>query len=52
MSLFSASEVNIEYLYASLEQRDGKAVVIFKVKDISAGRKILTENNIILVENF
>jgi hypothetical protein len=52
MSLFSASEVNIEYLYASLEQRDGKAVVIFKVKDLAAGRKILLENSIPVVENF
>jgi len=43
VELFQQSQVNIEYLYASLEGQVGKAVVIFKSKDHDKGQKILSE---------
>jgi len=52
MELFQKSQVNIEYLYASLEGQIGKAVVIFKIKDHEKGQKILSDNNIKLADNF
>ena len=44
MELFQDSQVNIEYLYASLEGQAGKAVVIFKLEDHQKGLKILSDN--------
>jgi hypothetical protein len=52
MELFQKSQVNIEYLYASLEGKAGKAVVIFKLKDHDKGLKILQENGLTLAESF
>ena len=52
MELFQKSNVNIEYLYASLEGQAGKAVVIFKLEDHEKGRKILTDNNMKMAEKF
>jgi len=52
MELFQQSQVNIEYLYASLEGQVGKAVVIFKLKDHEKGQKILNDNNFKMADNF
>jgi hypothetical protein len=52
MDLFRASQVNIEYLYASLEGKGGKAVVIFKLEDHDKGFKILKDNGLTLAERF
>ena len=52
MELFKNSLVNIEYLYASLEGKAGKAVVIFKLQDHEKGLKLLNDNNYSLAENF
>jgi len=52
MELFQHSEINIEYLYASLEGQVGKAVVIFKLKDHEKGQKILHDNGLKLADNF
>ncbi|MDR0584068.1 MAG: ACT domain-containing protein [Treponema sp.] len=52
MELFQKSEVNIEYLYASLEGKAGKAVVIFKLEDHDKGFKILRENGLTMAERF
>jgi hypothetical protein len=52
MELFQKSQVNIEYLYASLEGKAGKAVVIFKLEDHDKGFKILKENGLALAERF
>jgi hypothetical protein len=52
MELFDKSQVNIEYLYASLEGQAGKAVVIFKLKDHEKGLKILSDNNQKIAEKF
>jgi hypothetical protein len=52
MDLFQESQVNIEYLYASLEGLAGKAVVIFKLEDHEKGHKILIDNGLKMAENF
>ncbi|MDR1839311.1 MAG: ACT domain-containing protein [Treponema sp.] len=52
MELFRDSQVNIEYLYASLEGQAGKAVVIFKLEDHQKGLKILSDNGQKVAEAF
>jgi hypothetical protein len=52
MELFQKTKVNIEYLYASLEGKAGKAVVIFKLEDHEQGLKIVRENGLSMVESF
>ncbi|MDR2729457.1 MAG: ACT domain-containing protein [Treponema sp.] len=52
MELFQQSQVNIEYLYASLEGKVGKAVVIFKLEDHGKGLKILEDNGLTMTVNF
>jgi len=52
MEIFRQSQVNIEYLYASLEGQVGKAVVIFKLKDHEKGLKILNDNSLKIADNF
>jgi hypothetical protein len=52
MELFQKKNINIEYLYASLEGKEGKAVVIFKLEDHQKGLQIIKENGIPLVASF
>jgi hypothetical protein len=52
MELFQKSKVNIEYLYASLESKAGKAVVIFKLEDHAQGLKIVQEHGLTMVGSF
>ncbi|MDR1956241.1 MAG: amino acid-binding protein [Treponema sp.] len=52
MELFQRSQVNIEYLYASLTGKAGKAVVIFKLEDHEKGLRILQENGLSTIETF
>ena len=52
MDLFRKTMVNIEYLYASLEGKTGKAVVIFKLEDHQKGLQIIKENGLTMVESF
>ena len=52
MDLFRKSNVNIEYLYASLEGQAGKAVVIFKLEDHKKGLQILKDNGLQMVSSF
>ncbi|MDR2796220.1 MAG: amino acid-binding protein [Spirochaetaceae bacterium] len=52
MLLFREADVNIEYLYASLEGREGSAAVIFKLSNFGTGLKIIKENGIKLLEQF
>jgi hypothetical protein len=52
MELFQKSQVNIEYLYASLEGQAGKAIVIFKLEDHEKGKKLLNDNGLKLAEKF
>ena len=52
MELFGKEQVNIEYLYASLEGNGGKAVIIFKLEDPARGMKILTEKGVSMIDTF
>jgi hypothetical protein len=52
MELFQQSQVNIEYLYASLEGKTGKAVVIFKLEDHEKGLKIVRDHGLAMVDSF
>ena len=52
MELFQKSGINIEYLYASLEGKEGKAVVIFKLEDNEKGFALLKDNGVIMAEKF
>jgi len=52
MELFQKSGINIEYLYASLEGKNGKAVVIFKLEDHEKGFKILSDHGLTLAKEF
>ena len=49
MEIFKNNGVNIEYLYASLENKNNKAVVIFKVEDVELGLKIVERNSLVAV---
>jgi hypothetical protein len=52
MELFQKSNVNIEYLYASLEGKAGKAVVIFKLENFDIGLKIIEEHGLAMIDRF
>jgi len=52
MKLFKDNGVNIEYLYASLEGRAGKAVVIFKVEELARGLKIVQDHGLSTLDAF
>ena len=49
MELFKENGLNIEYLYASLENKNQKAVVIFKVEDVELGLKIIESNSLVAI---
>ncbi|MDR2398717.1 MAG: ACT domain-containing protein [Spirochaetaceae bacterium] len=52
MELFQQAKVNIEYLYASLTGKAGKAVVIFKLEDHEKGLRMVKEHGLSTVELF
>ncbi len=52
MQLFHENDINIEYLYASLEKNRDNAVIIFKIEDIDRGSKILEQNNLKTITGF
>ncbi|MDR0761368.1 MAG: ACT domain-containing protein [Treponema sp.] len=52
MELFQRFNVNIEYLYASLEGASGKAVVIFKLENHEQGLKIIKDNGLAMIDSF
>jgi hypothetical protein len=52
MELFQKAAVNIEYLYASLEGKTGKAVVIFKLENFEIGLKIIEDHGLAMIDHF
>jgi len=52
MELFQKSDINIEYLYASLEGAAGKAVVILKMDNLEKGIGIIKARGLKLIEKF
>ncbi len=51
LDIFSKTGVNIEYLYASLGQSHGNAVVVFKVQDMAHGLKIAQEKGLKVISS-
>ena len=52
MALFRDEGVNIEYLYASLEHKADKAVIVIKVDDIAAGLAMLEKHGFATIPTF
>ena len=52
MALFREVGVNIEYLYASLEHKEDKAVIVLKVDDIKTGLLMLEQNGFSTAPSF
>lgn len=52
MEVFEENKVNIEYLYSTIIQEDGKVVVIFRVEDIDYGIKIIGKEGIETISAF
>ncbi|MEI7614262.1 MAG: ACT domain-containing protein [Betaproteobacteria bacterium] len=52
MALFRDEGVGIEYLYASLEHKVDKAVIVLKVDDINAGLAMLEKHGFATVPTF
>jgi hypothetical protein len=43
LDVFAKMDLNIEYMYAFTEKRDGKAVMIFRFEDIESAKKALSD---------
>ncbi len=52
MDIFNEEGVNIEYLYSSLINTEGSAVVIFRVEDIDHGLKIVEKSGLKAIAAF
>jgi hypothetical protein len=52
MEFFQDAGLNIEYLYASLENKVNKAVIIFKMNDHEKGLKIIRDHDLFVVDSF
>jgi len=52
MSLFRDEGVGIEYLYASLEHKVDKAVIVIKVSDVQAGLAMLAKHACATIPSF
>jgi len=52
MDIFNDEGVNIEYLYSSLINTEGSAVVIFRVEDIDHGLKIVEKSGLKAIAAF
>jgi len=52
MQTFEENNLNIEYLYATLEKNKDNAIVIFRVEDLEKAGKIIEENNLRTLAGF
>ena len=52
MAMFRDEGVGIEYLYASLEHKEEKAVIVLKVNDITAGLAMLEKHGFATLASF
>ncbi|OHD15978.1 MAG: hypothetical protein A2086_11375 [Spirochaetes bacterium GWD1_27_9] len=46
LEILDKNDVNVEYMYATVEKKHDKAFVIFRIEEKDKAMKILTENNI------
>ena len=44
LDVFAKKNLNIEYMYAFTEKRDGRAVMIFRFEDIEAAKNALADS--------
>jgi hypothetical protein len=51
-ALFRDEGINIQYLYASLEHKSDKAVIVIKVDDIGAGLGMLEKHGFATIPSF
>ena len=52
LEFFQGAGINIEYLYASLENKVNRAVIIFKMNDHAAGLSIIREHGLSMIDSF
>lgn len=52
LNLLSKEEVNLEYIYSSLENSSSKAVIIFRIENIEEGLKIIERKGIKTISHF
>ena len=46
LDIFAKNSINIEYLYAALNVKEERAVIIFKVEDIEKGLAVVKEHGL------
>lgn len=51
LDVFAQKNLNIEYMYAFTEKRDGRAVMIFRFDDIEAAKKALVDSGYNIIRN-
>ena len=49
LSVLKDEEVSVEYMYAFLGRKEGKALMVLKADDEQKAEKVLTKNNIPMV---
>ena len=52
LDIFAKNNINIEYLYAALNVKEERAVIIFKVEDIENGLAVVKEHGLSCDEAF
>lgn len=52
MQIFEENNLNIEYLYATLEKNKDNAIIIFRVEDLEQARQIIEENGLRTLAGF
>lgn len=52
MKIFEDNNVNIEYLYATLEKSADRAVVIFRVEDVDSALRLIEKHGLTMVSGF
>lgn len=50
LEVLDQNNINVEYMYAFVERSGGNAVIIFRFDDVDEAIKVLTDNNITVLE--
>ena len=51
LELMTANDISVEYVYSFVRSTGSHALVIFHLSDLAKGLKVLTENNVKLLDN-
>ncbi len=49
LGIFNNADVNVEYLYAFVEKKTNKAIVVIRTEDVDAGIKVLEEKGVAIL---